>query len=67
MNCQDCPYLSMCGQFSDPTSPCQNFDAYKREEEEWYQEEMQYQENLNNIFNGLYDCDEGWGLDGFPY
>ncbi len=66
MNCQDCPYLSMCGQFSDPNSPCQNFDAFKREEEEWYQEEMQYQENLNSMIENMYSYDEDGFCDGFP-
>lgn len=63
MTCQECPYESIC---SNPTSPCQNYDTYKKEEEEWYQEEMQYQENLKSMFENMYSYDEDGFCDGFP-
>lgn len=63
MTCQECPYKSIC---SNPNSPCQNYDTYKKEEEEWYQEEMQYQENLNRMIENMYSYDENGFCDGFP-
>jgi DUF1680 family protein len=41
-------------------------DYYKKEEEEWYQEEMQYQENLKSMFENMYSYDEDGFCDGFP-
>lgn len=63
MTCQECPYENIC---SNPTSPCQNYDIYKKEEEEWYEEEMQYQENLNRMIEDMYSYDEDGFCDGFP-
>lgn len=63
MECQKCPYRSIC---SNPTSPCQNYDTYKKEEEDWYKEEMQYQESLNSMINNMYSYDEDGFCDGFP-
>lgn len=62
MDCQNCPYNSMCEQAANPSAPCMNFDAFKREEEDWYQEEMQFEENMRN----LYSYDENGFCDGFP-
>ena len=62
MDCQNCPYNSMCEQAANPSAPCMNFDAFKREEEDWYQEEMQFEENMRKLYS--YD-DDGF-CDGFP-
>ena len=62
MECQKCPYESIC---LNPTSPCQNYDTYKEEEEDWYKEEMQYQENLNSMLENMYSYDEDGFFDGF--
>lgn len=64
MICDKCSYKILCpSQFvGDKLEDCQNYQCFVGEELEWYEEEMQFQKNMEQ----LYTYDEDGFCDGFP-
>lgn len=62
-----CEYSNTCTKCeSKSPQECEDFKTMKKEEEEWYQEEMAYQENLNALIGDMYHYDDQGFCDGFP-
>ena len=63
MTCEKCPYASCELQFSgNDIKDCPRYQENVAEEQEWYEEELRFQENMRQ----LYQYDENGFCDGFP-
>lgn len=62
-----CEYSNTCKECKAKSSQeCEDFKLLKKEEEDWYQEEMAYQQNIQDSTYNMYHYDEQGFCDGFP-